>query len=749
MEESAPEPSEIPSGSLSGEPTAGEAPERDLGGAESAHSLHPLAPERIAGRVDLSDSALYLNRELSLLEFNRRVLEQARDARVPLLERLRFLTICSTNLDEFFEIRAAGLRQQIAYGVTNPGPDGLVPQEALERIHEIAHGLVEAQYELLNEELLPDLERAGVRVLSRARWDEGLCKWVAQYFRREVEPVLTPMGLDPAHPFPKVQNKSLNFLVSLRGKDAFGRESRLAVVPVPRSLPRLIPVRSGKGERRDDFVMLSSVIHAHIDEIFPSMKVTGCFQFRVTRDSDLWVDEEEVEDLMLALKGELQSRHFGEAVRLEVADNCEPEMAQFLLHHFELSEDDLYRVSGPVNLSRLVAIYQKVERPDLKYPPFIQGQPKRLATGSNLFEVLRKEDVLLHHPFQSFAPVFELVREAARDPDVLAIKQTLYRTGDESPLVEALIEASLAGKEVTVVVELRARFDEAANINLATRLAEAGAKVVYGVVGYKTHSKMVLIVRREGKKLRRYVHLGTGNYHQGTTRAYTDMSFMTSDAAITADVHGLFNQLTGLGRPAPPKRVIQSPFKLHKFLMERIRREADEARAGRPARIMARMNSLSEPKIIRSLYEASQAGVEIDLLVRGICCLRPGIPGVSESIRVRSVVGRFLEHSRIFFFHAAGKEEVYCSSADWMPRNLFSRVETCFPVEEPSLKKRVIREGLRKYFKDNVQAWLLHWDGRYYRETPRKGDPPRAAQEILLSELASEPGRPHSAVTRR
>jgi len=685
---------------------------------------------------DLRDPALYLNRELSTLEFNQRVLEQAKDPGTPLLERLRFLSISSTNLDEFFEIRVGGLKQQVAFKVAQVGPDGLAAQDVLARISRDAHAIVQEQYKLLNDVLLKELEQQGIRILKRATWNTAQQRWIKRYFTQEMLPVLTPMGLDPAHPFPRILNKSLNFVLALEGSDAFGRSSGNAVVQVPRSLPRLIRLPKEVAGGPYDFVLLSSIVHAQVGEIFPGMQVHACHQFRVTRNSDLWVDEEEVDDLLKAIKGELSSRHYGDAVRLEVAEDCSAEIAQFLLDKFHLGADDLYRVNGPVNLHRLVAMHEMVDRPDLKYPAATPRYPKRFEQEPDPFQVLRQADVLLHHPFESFTPVLELVRLAAQDPDVLAIKQTLYRTGSESPLVEALIQAARNSKEVTAVVELRARFDEAANIDLATKLSEAGAKVVYGVVGYKAHAKLLLIVRREGGRLRHYVHLGTGNYHTGTARAYTDFGLLTCDKDIGEDVHRLFMQLTGLGRVARLKRLRQSPFTLQKQLLALIEDEIGHAKAGRPARIVAKMNALSEPKIIQSLYRASQAGVQIDLVVRGICCLRPGVPGVSENIRVRSVIGRFLEHSRIFHFEAGGQKLVFLASADWMQRNFFSRVEVLFPLLDEHVKARVIAEGLEAYLADNTQAWHLGPDGKYKRAKPGNAKP-RTAQAELLERFAS------------
>jgi polyphosphate kinase len=685
--------------------------------------------------IDLAHPDLFVNRELSLLEFNRRVLEQAKDAATPLLERLRFLCISSRNLDEFFELRVAGLKQQIDLGVLTTGPDGLTAHEQLARISPISHELVEEQYRVLNDVLLPLLEQQGIAVLKRSQWDSRLTGWIKRQFENEVLPVLTPIGLDLAHPFPRVLNKSLNFIIALEGKDVFGRDSGLAVLQAPRSLPRVIEVPKSYAGCDCGLVFLSSVIHAHVDELFPGMTVTSCHQFRVTRNSDLFVDEEAVDDLLRALQGELPGRRYGDAVRLEVADNCPRHLAHFLLEKFELTEEDLYQVNGPVNLNRLMAIPDMVDRPDLKYPPFTPSRPARLAHQPNLFEAIAAGDLLLHHPYEAFSPVQDLVRQAAIDPAVLAIKQTLYRTDTDSTLVQALVDAARAGKEVTAVVELRARFDEEANIGLATRLQEAGAHVVYGVVGYKTHAKLLMIVRREGRKLRRYVHMGTGNYHASTARSYTDYGLLTADQAIGEDVHKLFQQLTGLGRITRLKKLLQSPFTLHKRMLELIEREAELARGGRPARVMARMNSLVEPQVIRAMYRASQAGVRIDLVVRGICCLRAGIPGVSDNIRVRSVVGRFLEHSRVACFHNDGDPLVYCASADWMDRNFFRRVESCFPVADPTLRQRVIDEALELYLDDNTHAWELQADGSYRRCEPGRRKP-RSAQAILLARLA-------------
>jgi polyphosphate kinase len=677
----------------------------------------------------------YINRELSELAFNRRVLAQAENPNTPLLERLRFLAISSMNLDEFFEVRFARLQQQLATGTLARGPDSRTPQDVLNLIAPETRALVDSQYRVLNEVLLPALEKENIRFVRRTEWTPEQVAWVRDYFERELLPVLSPLGLDPAHPFPRILNKSLNFIISLKGRDAFGRAGNVAIVQAPRALPRLIKLPPECAGGPHDFVFLSSIIHTHVNDLFPGMEITGCYQFRVTRNSELFVDEEEVEDLLHALEGELRTRSYGDAVRLEVADNCPAAMADYLLKKFEMVPEDLYQVNGPVNLSRLLALYELVDRPELKYPLFTPGLPVVLRQSKDIFEAIRTRDLLLHHPFESFAPVVDFVHQAASDPKVLAIKQTLYRTGPDSLLVEALLEAARAGKEVTVVVELRARFDEEANIKLSTLLQEAGAHVVYGVVGYKTHAKMGLVVRREKNRLKHYVHLGTGNYHDRNTRFYTDFGLLTCDDAIGEDVHRLFLQLTSLGKLARLKRLLQAPFSLHKELMVKIEREAEHARAGRPARIVAKMNALTEPQIIQALYSASQAGVRIDLIVRGSCCLRPGVPGLSENITVRSIIGRFLEHSRVYRFHNDGKDELWLASADWMERNFFRRVEVAFPVMTPFLRERIVKEALDAYLTDTVQAWALQPDGNYLHVDPN-GDAAPAAQDFLLKEYA-------------
>ncbi|MEH6419973.1 polyphosphate kinase 1 [Pseudomonas sp. CGJS7] len=679
----------------------------------------------------LRDSALYFNRELSQLDFNFRVLAQAQDPQVPLLERLKYLCISCTNLDEFFEIRAGTLRHAQDLGLA-PGPDGLAPQTVLSRIHDRAAELVKAQYECWNDVLRPALQDSGVRVLGRNSWNARQTRWLRAYFRDEIMPVLSPLGLDPAHPFPKILNKSLNIVVVLKGKDAFGRAGNLAIVRAPRSLPRIIQMPENVSGGKHDFVFLSSVLSTFVDELFPGMEVKGAYQFRVTRNSELLVDEEEVDNIALALRDELIGRGYLRAVRLEIAEQCPKPIVRTLLENFDLPENAVYRINGPVNLNRVIQVYDLVQRPELKFPPYSQ----RVAPGiDSLFDTVADGDMLLHHPFDSFAPVLELLRQAAEDPNVLAIKQTLYRAGKDSPIVEQLVQAARNGKDVTVVVELRARFDEEANLGLADRLQEAGVQVVYGVVGYKTHAKMLLIVRREGRKLKRYVHLGTGNYHSGTARAYTDFGLITADPDIGNDVHLIFQQLSGLAPSLKLKCLLQSPFTLHAGVLKRIDRETKHARAGKPARIVAKMNALNEPQVIRALYQASQAGVQIDLIVRGACTLRPGVPGVSDNIRVRSIVGRFLEHHRVYWFANDGAPDLFCSSADWLERNLLRRVETGFPILDSDLRGRVFEEALANYLADNLNSWELQADGDYLRVTPAEGAMPHSAQSTLLAKL--------------
>jgi len=679
----------------------------------------------------------YLNRELGLLEFNRRVLAQAADADIPLLERLRFLCIVSSNLDEFFEIRVAGLKAQIDVGADAPGSDGQPPSRVYREVSRIAHELVSAQYALWNEAVLPSLAKQGIRFFRRREWTAAQREWISAYFFRDIMPVVTPIGLDPAHPFPRILNKSLNFAVQLSGKDAFGRSSGIALVQAPRVLPRVIELPRELAGCDHGFVFLSSIIHAHVGELFSGMEVLGCYQFRVTRNSDLFVDEEEVKNLRIALQGELPQRHFGDAVRLEVADLCPPAIGEFLLQQFGLGADDLYQVTGPVNLVRLMQVPDRVDRPDLKYPVFAAGVPAALVKQPDIFTAISKGDILLHHPFQSFKPVIAFVAQAAEDPDVVAIKQTVYRTGADSELMRILVDAARRGKEITVVVELMARFDEEANLNWAAQLEEVGAHVVYGVVGYKTHAKLAMVVRREGARLRRYCHIGTGNYHSRTSTLYTDFGVFTANEEVCADVNDVFMQLTGLGKAGKLRHLWQSPFTLHSQLLSAIKREAEAAAAGKKAGVIAKLNALLDNETIDALYAASCAGVRIDLIVRGVCGLRPGIPGLSENIRVRSIIGRFLEHHRVFHFVSTG--DTYISSADWMERNFFRRIEVSLPILDPRLKKRVVEEGLRKYLDDSAQAWEMDANGHYRRREPAKGQTAHCAQLELLAELASAP----------
>jgi len=658
------------------------------------------------------DTRLFVNREISFLEFNQRVLEQARDPRVPLLERLRFLCISCTNLDEFFEIRVAGIKELLEAGAVQSGPDGLSLPEQLAAIRARTVRLVEDQYRFLNDVLMPGLSGAGVLFMDPGNWSRDQARWLERYFLDEVMPVLSPMALGPARPFPRILNKSLNFAVAVEGEDGFGRNAGLAVVQAPRSLPRVIRLPDGPGGR--GFVFLATLVEAFASKLFAGMTVRGCYQFRVTRNSDLFVEQEEVDDLLRAVEGELASRRYGDAVRLETAQDMPQEMSNHLLAQFQLAEADLYRVAGPVNLNRLMAVYDLVDRPELKYPPFSPGVPEGLGVGSDVFATLRLGDVLLHHPFEAFSPVAAFIKQAAADPNVLAIKQTLYRTGPDSVVVQALTEAAHAGKDVTAIIELQARFDEEANIRLANQLQDAGVHVMYGVFGYKTHAKLIMVVRREEGRLRRYCHLGTGNYHVRTARTYTDYGLLTCDDDIGTDMHEIFLQLTGLTRVPILRRLLHAPFTLHQAMTAKIQREIDHASAGRAARIIAKLNALTEPSIILDLLRASRAGVKIDLIVRGICCLRPGVGGVSDNIRVVSVVGRFLEHSRVYAFENGGEREVFCSSADWMDRNLFRRIEVAFPVVNPSLRMRVW-EDLELYLRDDMQAWDMLPDAQYRR----------------------------------
>lgn len=670
----------------------------------------------------------YINRELSLLEFHKRVLAQAKDTEHPLLERLNFLTIFSRNLDEFFEIRVASLIQQMHIAANATGPEGMPLSDVLQKISRIVHEAVEEQYKILNFTILPQLQVYGVHYIQHADILEKHKVWIKDYFFNEVQPVVTPISLDPAHPFPRLVNKSLNFIVTLEGKDAFGREINLAIVPAPRSLPRFLQLPRHVSGSSEHYILLSAIIQEHISDLFPGMKATGCYQFRVTRNADLTVSED-VDDLAIALKGELSSRRFGRAVRLEVDKSCPEGIADYLLEQFELEKDHLYFVDGPVNLARFISNF---DLPELRFPSYQQKIPKVLYTKKPIFDVLKAGDVLLHHPFDSFAPVIKLLRDAAYDPSVLAIKQTLYRSGAESEIVQVLAEAARNGKEVTAIIELRARFDEESNIEVANVLQEAGAVVVYGIVGYKTHAKMILVVRREHDKIKRYVHLGTGNYHATNAKIYTDYGLLTSDEDICEDVHKVFQELTGMGKMAKLKKLFHAPFTLHNQLIELIQQEIDNSKAGKKAQIIIKVNALTEPQLIHALYQASQAGVQIELIIRSICCLRPQVKGLSENIKVRSIVGRYLEHTRVYYFHNDGDTKLFCASADWMGRNLFSRIETCFPIEDKKLKKLILEDGLNNYLKDNRRAWELQADGTWIQCHPKQGQHVYVAQQYLM-----------------
>lgn len=677
----------------------------------------------------------YINRDLSLLQFHLRVLAQAASPRHPLLERLFFLIIFSSNMDEFFEIRVAGIMQKLNMGDVSTSAHGMRPIEVLREISAVTHKAISEQYRILNEDILPALAQEDIRYLKRDELTPEQSAWMKQYFTEQVSPVLTPISIDPAHPFPRLVNKSLNFIATLEGKDAFGRDINLAIVPAPRSLPRVIRLPDELTGGKEHHVMLSAVIHEHIGELFPGMNVTGCHQFRLTRNADLDLAED-VDDIAKALEGELENRRFGDKVRLEVTTDCPTPISDYLLNEFELHDNQLYRVNGPVNLTRLLFDFNI---PALRYQPFTHVVPKpfrrevdKLDKATSMFAAMRKSDVLVHHPFHAFSPIINLLWQAASDPKVLAIKQTLYRSGTNSEIVKALAAAARNGKEVTAVIELRARFDEASNIAVANYLQEAGAVVVYGIVGYKTHAKLMLIIRRENDKIRRYVHLGTGNYHAANAKVYTDYGLFSADPDISEDVHKIFQELTGMGKPANLKKLLHAPFTLHEKLMSFIDDEIAQAKAGKRAHIIIKVNALTERRLIDKLYDASQAGVKIELILRSMCCLRPQVKDLSENITVRSVIGRFLEHTRIYYFYNAGYERLYCGSADWMDRNLFHRVEVAFPIEDKKLFKQIYQDGLINYLHDNTQAWTLDGNGVWQQLQPAADETPHIAQEHLL-----------------
>lgn len=683
----------------------------------------------------------YFNRELSWLAFNRRVLEQAQSRRHPLLERVKFLAIVCSNLDEFFEIRVAGLIQQVDSGIMEPSFDGLGAREQLRRIHSVVASLVDDVYRCWQEQLVPALAAENIQFRSGAELTAGELAWVRAYFREQVYPVLTPLALDQSHPFPQLGNKTLNVAVSLDNPETPENEKLVAILPVPRILPRLVALAPTKtGPQR--FIFLSEVIKLCAGDLFPGYRLNGAYSFRVTRNSDLYIDEEEAENLLKKIEEELRNLRRGAAVRLEIEADVKDHIFETLCEHLELSHEYVFRLNGPLNLLRLMSLAD-LDRPDLKYPPFTPVLASPLHEHVNHFDVIRQGDVLLHHPYDSFTPVVNFVEQAARDPHVLAIKQTLYRTSGDSPIVRALIEASRHGKQVTALVELKARFDEANNIQWARQLEEAGVHVVYGLIGHKTHCKVCLVVRREGRHMRHYAHLGTGNYNPRTARLYTDLSYFTARASLTGDAAHLFNALTGFGRSPVFRHLLVAPYNLHRRINELIRREARHALAGRPARIIAKMNSLVDKATIDALYLASCAGVKIDLIVRGICCLVPGVRGLSENIRVRSLVGRFLEHARIFYFeNSAGPQpQLFAGSADWMPRNFFRRIEVLFPIEDPALRRRIIRQLLPAELRDNVNTDVLHANGAYLPPQRRHGEKAFSAQEHFIADAQTRAAR--------
>ncbi|MEO7798414.1 MAG: polyphosphate kinase 1 [Opitutaceae bacterium] len=698
--------------------------------AKPTHKTKPVGTS--SAKKAAPEKAAYFNRELSWLAFNRRVLEQAQNPRNPLCERVRFLTIVSSNLDEFFEIRVAGLIQQTESGVTEPGPDGLSPRESLRRIHLVVASLVEDQYRCWNGELLPALAAEGIEVKSGRDLSRAELIWARSYFREQVYPVLTPLALDQMHPFPQLGNKTLNVVVSLDNPETPEEEKLVAILPVPRILPRLVLIAPAKtGPQR--YVFLSEIIKLCAGELFPGYRLSSAHAFRVTRNSDLYIDEEESENLLKKIEEELRNLRRGAAVRLEIEQGVDDEIFATLCDQLELSHEYVFRLNGPLNLLRLQSLAD-LERPELKFRPFSPVNASPLHEPARIFDVLRSQDVLLHHPYDAFTPVVDFVELAARDPQVFAIKQTFYRTSGDSPLVRALIEASKNGKQVTALVELKARFDEANNIQWARQLEEAGVHVVYGLVGHKTHCKLCLVVRREGRKMKHYAHLGTGNYNPRTARLYTDLSLFTANTNLTNDVAQLFNLLTGYGRSPHFRHLLVAPYNLHRRISELIGREASNAKLGKPARIMVKMNSLVDKATIDALYAASQAGVKIELIIRGVCCLVPGVKGLSENIRVRSLVGRFLEHARVFYFENQGGEAlILAGSADWMPRNFFRRVETLFPIEDPALRQWITGTLFATELQDNENTRLLHANGAYLPVPRGKGEKPYSAHAVFIA----------------
>ena len=682
-------------------------------------------------KIDLRNPSYYTNRELSWLAFNERVLNEARNPDNPLLERVKFLAIVANNLDEFFEIRVSGLLQQLEAGIAETGPDGMLPDEQLAAVNEATQRMVQEQYNCWNEELLPALKEADIHIRSAESLSNFELAFVKDYCHRELHPVVTPLTVNPAHPFPRVVNKALCIAVLL--KDQHG-ETLFGMVQVPRLLPRLIRLPREEEGRRLDFVFLADLVRMYMPELFRGFDILSTVSFRLTRNSDLYLDEEAADDLLTAIEDELMNRRKGDTVRLEIDADAPLEIVQRLMALNGLSPEQVYRARGPVNLNRLMMLSSACPRPELKYPPF---QPTEISIGEEpetVFSEIRQRDILLHHPYDSFNPVVHFVSSAAKDPNVLAIKQTLYRTSERSAIIAALIQAAEAGKEVTVVVELKARFDEASNIKWARRLQDAGVVVVYGVVGMKTHCKLSLVIRRENDGIRRYAHFGTGNYNSSTARLYTDLGVLTCREDLTREAAEVFNLLTTQSSEPEVKRLLVAPFNMLDQVLEKIKRESEHAEAGRPARIVAKMNSLQDDRVIRALYAASQSGVEIDLVIRGICCLRPGIPGVSDRIRVTSIVGRFLEHSRIISFENGGMPEVYIGSADWMPRNLRRRVEVLAPVEDPILAERIRAQVLSCCLADTRKSWRLLPDGSH--QPPDDGT--LSSQEAMMEQARGE-----------
>lgn len=674
----------------------------------------------------------YANRESSWIAFNRRVLEQAQSATNPLLERIKFLAIVSSNLDEFFEIRVAGLIQQVDSGSGELSIDGLTPQEQLRRLYKAVNLHVEDQYACWHKQLVPALAAEKILFRGGTELTDAEEAWVRDYFSKQVLPVLTPLAIDQSHPFPLIGNKTLNVLVSLDNPETPEIDKMMVILPVPRILPRIIQIEPAvEGPQR--FIFLSEIIKLCAGELFPGYHIVAAHAFRVTRNSDLYIDEEEADNLLKKIEDELRNLRRGAAVRLEIEAGVDEELFTTLCGFLDLPQDNAFRLKGPLNMMRLMSLYDLIPRPDLKYPPFTPADSLPARTTAHLFDSIREREILLHHPYDSFSPVVDFVEQAARDPDVFAIKQTLYRTSGDSPIVRALMDASRNGKQVTALVELKARFDEANNIHWARQMEEAGVHVVYGLVGHKTHCKCSLVVRREGEGLRRYVHLGTGNYNPKTARLYTDLSFFTARETITTEVAQLFNTLTGFGRSPEFKHLLVAPFNLHPRIQDLIAAETANAAAGRPARIIAKMNKLVDPTTIDNLYAASQAGVKVDLIVRATCCILPGVKGLSENIRLRNIIGRFLEHARVYYFENGGQPLLYCGSADWMPRNFFRRVETLFPIEDPELRKRLIEDMLPAELRDNEDARELQPDGTYIPPARAAGEPAFSAQRYFMA----------------